>query len=105
MTGSGRSIKERIALIVKKPKMALYTAISVAVIAAVAVGCTFTGAKDQPTSFEEWSSSLTSDKIEWAETAKGYGIEEISYTVPESEFGALSECSCTVRKQATENKR
>jgi len=91
MTGSGRSIKERIALIVKKPKMALYTAISVAVIAAVAVGCTFTGAKDQPTSFEEWSSSLTSDKIEWAETAKGYGIEEISYTVPESEFGALSE--------------
>ncbi len=48
MTGSGKSIEERIALIVKKPKMALYTVIAVAVIAAVAVGCTFTGAKEAP---------------------------------------------------------
>ena len=90
MTGSGKSIKERIALIVKKPKMALYTVIAVVVIAAVAVGCTFTGAKDQPASFEEWTSSLTGEAIEWAETAKGYGVEEISYTVPESEFDDLS---------------
>lgn len=90
MTGSGKSIKERISLIVKKPKMALYTAIAVIVIAAVAVGCTFTGAKDQPASFEEWTSSLTGEAIEWAETAKGYGIEEISYTIPESEFDNLS---------------
>lgn len=46
MTGSGKSIKERIALIAKKPKMAVYTLIAVLVIAAIAVGCTFTGAKD-----------------------------------------------------------
>ena len=90
MTGSGKSIKERISLIVKKPKMALYTAIAVIVIAAVAVGCTFTGAKDQPASFEEWTSSLTGEAIEWAETAKGYGIEEISYTIPKSDFDNLS---------------
>ena len=49
MTGSGKSIKERIALIVKKPKMALYTMITVVIIAAVAVGCTFTGAEKSDT--------------------------------------------------------
>lgn len=47
MTGSGKSIKERIALIVKKPKMAIYTLVAVILIVALAVGCTFTGAKDE----------------------------------------------------------
>jgi beta-lactamase regulating signal transducer with metallopeptidase domain len=43
---SGKSgLKERIMLIAKKPKMAFYTLIAVVVIAAVAVGCTFTGAR------------------------------------------------------------
>ena len=46
MTGSGKSLKERITLIAKKPKMAFYTLIAVILIAAVAVGCTFTGGKD-----------------------------------------------------------
>jgi len=46
MTGSKRSIKERIELVAKKNKMATYTLIAVLLIAAVAVGCTFTGAKD-----------------------------------------------------------
>lgn len=46
MTGSGKSIRERIALIVKKPKMAAYTAVAVVLIAALAVGCTFTGANE-----------------------------------------------------------
>lgn len=45
MTGSKSSIKERIMLIAKKPKMAIYTLIAVVLIAAVTVGCTFTGAK------------------------------------------------------------
>lgn len=44
MTGSKKSIKERIMLIAKKPKMAVYTLVAVILIAAVAVGCTFTGA-------------------------------------------------------------
>lgn len=46
MTGGKHGIRERITLIVKKPKMAVYTLIAVVLIAAVAVGCTFTGAKD-----------------------------------------------------------
>lgn len=44
MTGSQSSIKERIMLIAKKPKTAIYTLVAVVLIAAVAVGCTFTGA-------------------------------------------------------------
>ena len=43
---SGKSgLKERIMLIAKKPKMAIYTLIAVVLITAVAVGCTFTGAR------------------------------------------------------------
>ncbi|MBQ9766205.1 MAG: leucine-rich repeat protein [Lachnospiraceae bacterium] len=49
MTGSKKSIKERIMLIAKKPKMALYTFIAVMMIVVAAVGCTFTGADDKPT--------------------------------------------------------
>ncbi len=44
MTGSKAGIKERIMLIAKKPKMAVYTLIAVILIAAAAVGCTFSGA-------------------------------------------------------------
>lgn len=46
MTTGKSGIKERILLIAKKPKMALYTLVIVLVIAAVAVGCTFTGANN-----------------------------------------------------------
>lgn len=62
MTGSGKSIKERIALIVKKPKMALYTLIAVVVIVAAVVGCTFTGAKKTNTPWN-WAQNLTSEDI------------------------------------------
>lgn len=46
MTSSGRSIKERIALLVHKPKMAVYTLVAVILVVSIAVGCTFTGAND-----------------------------------------------------------
>ena len=46
MTGSKSSIKERVLLIAKKPKMLWITAVLVVVVAIFAVGCTFTGAKD-----------------------------------------------------------
>lgn len=45
MTGSKNRIKERIMLIAKRPKTASYTLVSVVLVAAIAVGCTFTGAK------------------------------------------------------------
>ena len=91
MTDSGKRIRARIALIVKKPKTALLTAIAVVILAAVAVGCTFTGAKDQPASFAEWTGSLTAETIQWADAAKGYGIEKISYSIPENEYAELTD--------------
>ena len=45
MNSGKRGLKERIMLIAKKPKMALYTLLIVLLAATVAVGCTFTGAK------------------------------------------------------------
>lgn len=45
MTSGKGGLRERIALIAKKPKAAAVTVIAVVLIAAVAVGCTFTGAQ------------------------------------------------------------
>ncbi len=44
MLGTKKALKERIKLIAKKPKAALYTLLACLVVVAVAVGCTFTGA-------------------------------------------------------------
>ncbi len=49
MTGSVSSIRERVTLIAKKPKMTAVTLVSVLLIAALAVGCTFGGAKPSDT--------------------------------------------------------
>ena len=49
MTDGKNGIKERITLIAKKPRMAAYTLIGVAVIAIIAVGCTFSGASGEDT--------------------------------------------------------
>ncbi len=46
MTTGKSGIKERIVLIAKKPKTALYTLVIVILVAAIAVGCTFTGARE-----------------------------------------------------------
>lgn len=99
MTGSGRSIKERIALIVKKPKMAIYTLVAVLLVAAIAVGCTFTGAKERPHSFAEWTESLTAEDIQLAEVAKEYGTERIAYTINEEEYDEL----CAILTAITAN--
>lgn len=99
MTGSAKTIKERIALIVKKPKMAIYTLIAVVLIAAIAVACTFTGAKDKPHSFTKWTESLSVEDIQLAEVSKEYGNEKISYTIPESDYEEL----CTLLKAISDD--
>ena len=45
MTGSKAGLKERIRLIAQKPRTAAFTLAAVILIAALALGCTFTGAK------------------------------------------------------------
>mgnify|MGYP002560503575 FL=1 len=46
MTDSGKGLKERISLLVKKPKTAAYTAVAVLLIAGLSVACTFTGGRE-----------------------------------------------------------
>ncbi|NCC67120.1 MAG: hypothetical protein EOM14_02830 [Clostridia bacterium] len=47
MTGGKKSIMERIKMIANKPKTAAYTLVAVILIAALAAGCTFTGAEKE----------------------------------------------------------
>lgn len=48
MVTTKKSLKERISMIATKPKTAIVTLICVLLVVAVAVGCTFTGASDEP---------------------------------------------------------
>ncbi len=45
MTGSAKSLKQRINMIVKRPQTAVFALICLILVASVAVGCTFTGGK------------------------------------------------------------
>ena len=47
MSGTKKSMKERIILITKKPRTAIYSLVTVVIIATAAVGCTFTGAEEK----------------------------------------------------------
>lgn len=54
----------------------------------------------QRAEIDEWSSSLTADRVEWAEAAKGYGIEKCRYEIPEAEYGELVSVLKTVTEAA-----
>ena len=49
MTDSGKGLRERITLLVKKPKTAAYTALALLLIACLSVACTFTGKQTELT--------------------------------------------------------
>jgi len=68
MTGSAKSLRERVRLIAKKPKTVVWALIAVVLIAAVAAGCTLTGAKEQPEEDGPWT---------WAQ---GLDWEEVDIT-------------------------
>lgn len=61
MTDSGGGLQERIRLIARKPKMAAYTLLAVILIAAIAVGCTFTGGKNDNRSDRNVPTADTTD--------------------------------------------
>ncbi|MGN0712412.1 MAG: M56 family metallopeptidase, partial [Anaerovoracaceae bacterium] len=61
MTGSRHALKERIEMIAKKPKMAVYTLIVVLLVAAAAVLVTFTGAKND--GFYQWLQSVETENV------------------------------------------
>jgi len=88
MTGSKNTLKERISLIAKKPKMALYTLIAVIIIAVCAAVFTFTGS-DVSTNRKlcHWMQTVTTEELSYAYISEGYGTAATSYTL-DSEFRA-----------------
>lgn len=100
MTGSKNSIKERIMLIVKKPKTAIYTLVAVLLIAAVAVGCTFTGAKKEYESTDlsikvEVNDSVPQAVIDYAadytQTQLEYYTNDLGYDITEAKIVGLTQ--------------
>lgn len=82
MTSSGKSIKERIRLIAKKPKMTVYTLIAVVLIAAIAVGCTFTGAEEKSVDYnDDWFITEAWPLAKEYADANGLNISKNSVTV------------------------
>lgn len=71
MTDSGRGLRERITLLVKKPKTAAYAAVALVLVAVTAVACTFTGKteSDLPSPF-----------------GRTYRTAEVVYQAPEYDF-------------------
>lgn len=77
MSGSGSSIRERIVTIARKPKTAAFTLMLVILVASLAVGCTFTGAKapavEQNPENNRIETSDTLEPVETMETAPASG--------------------------------
>jgi len=86
MLGTKKALKERIRLIAQKPKAALYTIVACLVVAAVAVGCTFTGASGETTAPTE----ITDPTEPSAESTKPTE-KPAEETVPVSIWADLSE--------------
>ena len=76
MTGSKKSIKERIALIVKEPKTALYTLVAVILVVAAAACGTFTSAKGAALPGAEADPSSQAASV--SQSTPGAGV----YTIP-----------------------
>lgn len=77
MTGSKSSIRERITMIAKKPKTAIYTLVAVILIVVVAVGCTFMGAKQGLNAPEPFGHS--------------YRVSAVIYDAPQFDFTLTAE--------------
>lgn len=76
MTGSKKTITQRIKLIVKHPKTAAYAVVCLVLVAAITVGCTFTGAKTP-----KYTDNLTVTEPQETEST-----EPTDTQVPEGQF-------------------
>lgn len=70
MSDDPNTIKERITMIAKKPKMAVYTLIAVVLIAALAVGCTFTSAREAENTETTETTTNTTKSTDATETTE-----------------------------------
>ena len=94
MTGSAKGLKQRISMIVKRPKMAIYALICLILVASIAIGCTFTGGKkpakqtgdDLVETTESTESTKPSENTESTKptqnTAKPNATEKLPDTIP-----------------------
>lgn len=90
MTGSKATLKERVQLIAKKPKMAVYTLVAVVVIAVLAAVLTLAGpVKDPGHKFHQWLTDITVSDIEYAQASSGNGMDQISYDFNEKSKAEL----------------
>ena len=78
MTGSAKGLKQRISMIVKRPKMAIYALICLILVASVAVGCTFTGGKQRSAGDNTQSTEPTDSATDPTEdSAEPSGAEKV----------------------------
>lgn len=76
MLGTKKTLKERIALIAKTPKTALYTLIACILVVSLAVGCTFTGAPADPKTEEEKLLDRCREAVEYIQNLEHFEITE-----------------------------
>lgn len=79
MTSNGKIIKERILLITKKPTMAIYTFVAVILVAVIAGGCTFTGAKGDNISIEPDTNVI---RVALREDATQFSCNDLVLAIP-----------------------
>lgn len=85
ISGSAKGLKQRISMIVKRPKMAIYALICLILVAAIAVGCTFTGGKNpdkQTDSTPPETTEATRNTEPTQNTAKPDTTEKLPDTIP-----------------------
>ena len=93
MNSGKSSLKERIVLIATKPQMAVYTLIAVVLITAVAVGCTFTGARqDRADAYEKLPEYL--ENYSYEQVKERMDREEVRFLGNVEDY-ALVYCSGT----------
>lgn len=86
ISGGKKALKDRILLIAKHPKTAVYTLVLVLVIAIIAVGCTFTGPQNETISDTKNAAESTKPVTEPSEVQEhlkptGYPEDEIQVTL------------------------
>ncbi len=91
MTGSKKSIRERVIFIARKPQNLALAVVTVALVTAVAVGCTFTGADNPTEEPEATPEPLTQEELAYFQEnyfSSGYSIANqfltSLYTSPET---------------------
>lgn len=86
MLGTKKTLKERVALIAKKPKTALYTLIACVLVVSLAVGCTFTGAPAETKTEEEKLLDRCREAVEYIQNLEHFEITEHYEIIEESDY-------------------